>query len=220
MRALREAKMEAKTEAKTMPEAGITAAAPDAEAFPGSPSGRIRQLVATGAAAVVRHISVDDWALSLSEGEGGKGYGFDSGSDPSRLLFSGKPLANWLCRTSRKLLRGVTEDCVIKAKYTMKRPVAMRCEDRTVKITVLEVWYVCRIRYRLHSSHALLGSVGYDSPLLSARPDVKPDYHVYHPVRSVEGKGIPEVDACIETTKIVFESGALKLGRLKALSPA
>jgi hypothetical protein len=206
------------------------------EAFPRGPS-RIH----TGSAALVRHVRIEDWNISLNGGgQQGIGYSFDSRSEPGGLLFCDKPIHNWLSRSSHKLLRRVSEDCILKVKYSLKRAFPLSVEGRILETTALEAWYECRCRIQLHSACLNLASACYeprrkrivdrraatdygngntggeevrDEALLfgSAPNGAKPDLHVFHPVRALEGMGTPEFEDCIESVNVSIESGTHKL---------
>ena len=202
------------------------------EAFPRGPS-RIH----TGSAALVRHVRIEEWNISLNGGgQQGSGYSFDSKLDPGRLLFCEKPIQNWLSRSSRKLLRMVSEDCILKAKYSLKRPLSLTLDGRILDTTALEAWYECRCLIQLHSACLNLASASYEprrkrivdrmaavdsgtgdsvggevrdqALVFTTAPQAgKPDQYVFHPVRALEGIGTPEIEECIATVTVAIESG-------------
>jgi hypothetical protein len=188
-----------------------------------------------GPPTVVKHIHVQSWALSLLIPPAeGKGFTFDEKSP--HLLLRGKPVRNWLCRESQKLIQKADRDCLISVRYRLQGPVAFMSRGTAMVADGLEAWFECRILNRVRSLRADLEEVIYhprlgkilasagsrggkrarrpvtgptqeDVPLLGTCPSPKPELHIYHPVTASADSGMPDLHREILATDISIKYG-------------
>lgn len=187
----------------------------------------------TGSAVLTRHVSAEGWAASFSASGRERELRADSASGGEATLLMGRPFPNWLRNASSKLLRGIGEDCVLRAEYRLGRPAAVSLGARSLDCAAFTVWLDCRVRYRAHIEYMDPARARYDarkgrivpdgegqpqpgeyplgmdgdSPSPGGKP--KPDFHVFHPVACAEGEGVPDVDAALESLAVAREAGGL-----------
>ncbi len=182
-----------------------------------------------GSATVVRHTSIQSWALSTSDSsDAGNGKSFDEES--GELLFQGKSVRHWIGRESARLLRKVERDCILSARYRFKQRVTFRIRKGTFTADAFEIRFACRIRNRVHSLQAdlegleyrhrlrqavpaarksnrkpgpggLAGLIQNESPLAATVP-VKPRLLVYHPVEAPSRPGLPDLSRRILSVSV------------------
>ncbi|MEO7426498.1 MAG: hypothetical protein ABI036_15020 [Fibrobacteria bacterium] len=113
-----------------------------------------------GNTAVVRHISVQSWVLSVyASARGGKGQTFDEAS--GEISFKGKSFRNWLWRESRKLLQQAKKDCILSARYRFQERLVFQYRNRPLPAEAMEICFACRIQDRVHSLQAGLKELVY-----------------------------------------------------------
>jgi hypothetical protein len=191
--------------------------------------GKESMQVHLGSVTVVRHVSVQSWAFTLYPSLiAGQGFSFDDKNED--LTVRGRPVRNWLCRESRKLIQKPDQDCLISVRYRLKGHIAFETQGKTIDAQALGAWFKCAIRNRAHSAKAGLDTVKYhprlgkilastgksagageeripglmleDAPLLGRIPSIKPEMHIYHPVAGASTPGMPDLSREILSEKI------------------
>lgn len=182
-----------------------------------------------GQATAVRHVSVQSWAFTLFPSLiAGSGFSFDEKNED--LTYRGKPMRNWLCRESRKLIQKADQDCLLSIRYSLRGPIPFETQGKAIEAHALGAWFKCNIRNRAHSTKTRLESVKYDArlgkilalagktarageeripglmvedaPLLGKTPSIKPEMHIYHPVAGSSSPGMPDLNREILFEKI------------------
>ncbi|MDB5049349.1 MAG: hypothetical protein JWO30_2420 [Fibrobacteres bacterium] len=169
---------------------------------------------------VVRHVQVQSWALVLLvPPAAGKGFTFD-GTSPD-LFFREKPIRNWLCRESQKLIQKAESDCLISVQYKLQHPVVFHSQGKALEATGLDAWFECRILNRVRTLRVGLEGVRYnprlgkllaaanpsgkragnptgpaqdETPLAGRSPSPRPQLLIYHPVAASADSGMPDLN--------------------------
>jgi hypothetical protein len=123
-----------------------------------------RLRVHLGTVTVVRHVSIQSWFLSFFGSPTNiDGLIFEDKSE--ELLFQGKPVRNWLCRESRKLMQKAKDDCTLSVHYRLEGPAVFESQGRKFDADRFEARFVCRIQNRAHSLQADLADLEYQPHL-------------------------------------------------------